>query len=156
LAKPLPGLRLHVLPPPVTWAMTFVVFLPCVIQTVIVPRFDWSFVAEDLEAVPDTIRSLVFSVLVGDNAASLYDLRRELDEQIVEWSPIEAAVAAKAKSKEGSNTAQEINASVKQESKPESNSGPKPEIKPMVKPMLKPEVKGQPARPIRVDTLRHQ
>lgn len=64
---------------------------------VIVPRFDWSFVAEDLEAVPDTIRSLVFSALVGDNAASLYDLRRELDEQILEWSPIEAPVTPRAK-----------------------------------------------------------
>src|SRR6185312_15965916 len=59
---------------------------------VIVPRFDYSFVAEDLEAVPDTIRSLVFSALVGDATASLYDLRRELDEQIIEWSPIEAPV----------------------------------------------------------------
>ncbi|MGE5184278.1 MAG: AAA family ATPase [Acidobacteriota bacterium] len=67
---------------------------------VLVPRFDWSFVAEDLAAVPDTIRSLVFSALVGDNAASLYDLRRELDEQIVEWSPIEAAARARARTKD--------------------------------------------------------
>jgi ATP-dependent Clp protease ATP-binding subunit ClpC len=67
---------------------------------VIVPRFDWSFVAEDLEAVPDTIRSLVFSGLVGDAAASLYDLRREVDEQIVEWSPLEAAARGKPKSKD--------------------------------------------------------
>ena len=58
---------------------------------VLVPRFDWSFVAEDLQAVPDTIRSLVFASLVGDAPASLYDLRREIDEQIVEWSPVEAA-----------------------------------------------------------------
>ena len=57
---------------------------------VIVPRFDWSFVAEDLAAVPDTIRALVFSTLVGDNAASLYDLRREVAEDIVEWRPIDA------------------------------------------------------------------
>jgi ATP-dependent Clp protease ATP-binding subunit ClpC len=62
------------------------------LHRVIVPRFDWSFVAEDLDAVSDTIRSLVFAALVGDNATSLYDLRRELDEQILEWSPIEAAV----------------------------------------------------------------
>ena len=65
---------------------------------VIVPRFDWSFVAEDLDAVPDTIRSLVFAALVGDNAASLYDLRRELDEQILEWSPIEAPIRTVKKS----------------------------------------------------------
>ena len=57
---------------------------------IVVPRFDWSFVTEDLAAVPDTIRSLVFAVLVGDSPASLYDLRREVDEQILVWEPIEA------------------------------------------------------------------
>jgi ATP-dependent Clp protease ATP-binding subunit ClpC len=67
---------------------------------VLVPRFDWSFVAEDLAAVPDTIRSLVFTALVGDAPASLYDLRRELDEQIVEWRPIEAALKKAGKSKD--------------------------------------------------------
>ncbi len=67
---------------------------------VLVPRFDWSFVAEDLAAVPDTIRSLVFTALVGDAPASLYDLRRELDEQIVEWRPIEAARKQAGKSKD--------------------------------------------------------
>ena len=67
---------------------------------ILVPRFDWSFVAEDLSSVPDTIRALVFSALVGDNAASLYDLRRELDEQILEWSPIEAAARAKGRAKD--------------------------------------------------------
>ena len=60
---------------------------------VIVPRFDWSFVSEDLAAVPDTIRALVFSALVGDATASLYDLRREVDEKILAWSPIEATPA---------------------------------------------------------------
>jgi ATP-dependent Clp protease ATP-binding subunit ClpC len=57
---------------------------------VIVPRFDWTFVAEDLASVPETIHALVFTTLVGDAAASLYDLRREIDEQVIEWSPIEA------------------------------------------------------------------
>ncbi len=66
---------------------------------VIVPRFDWSFVTENLAAVPETIRSLVFAALVGDNAASLYDLRREVDEQIVVWEPVEAK-AAKTKDKD--------------------------------------------------------
>jgi ATP-dependent Clp protease ATP-binding subunit ClpC len=77
---------------------------------VIVPRFDWSFVAEDLQAVPDTIRSLVFSVLVGDATASLYDLRRELDEQIVEWSPLEAAARAKGKTKDAPEPAPTLEA----------------------------------------------
>jgi ATP-dependent Clp protease ATP-binding subunit ClpC len=60
---------------------------------ILVPRFDWSFVVEDLRAVPDTVRALAFTALVGDAPASLYDLRRELDERIVEWRPIEAAAA---------------------------------------------------------------
>jgi len=64
---------------------------------VLVPRFDWSFVAEDLAAVPDTVRALVFSSLIGDSPSSLYDLRREIDEQIVEWSPLEAVARAKKK-----------------------------------------------------------
>src|SRR5690606_6839224 len=64
---------------------------------VLVPRFDWSFVAEDLAAVPDTVRSLVFASLIGDSPGSLYDLRRELDEQILAWSPIEAAAGARKK-----------------------------------------------------------
>ena len=58
---------------------------------VIVPRFDWTFVTEALDAVPDTIRSLVFAGLIGEAGAALYDVRREVDEEIVEWSPIEAA-----------------------------------------------------------------
>ncbi|MDQ3370243.1 MAG: AAA family ATPase [Myxococcota bacterium] len=64
---------------------------------VIVPRFDWSFVTEDLATVPDTIRSLVFSALIGDSPAALYDLRREVDEQILAWEPVEAAAAKQAK-----------------------------------------------------------
>ena len=58
---------------------------------VLVPRFDWSFVTEDLATVPETVRALVFAALVGDSPASLYDLRREVDEEIVEWRPIETA-----------------------------------------------------------------
>jgi ATP-dependent Clp protease ATP-binding subunit ClpC len=66
---------------------------------VILPRFDWSFVAEDLAAVPETVRALVFSALVGDAPASLYDLRREVEESIVEWSPIEAAARVKTRAR---------------------------------------------------------
>ena len=57
---------------------------------VLIPRFDWSFVTEQLATVPDTIRALVFAALIGDSPASLYDLRREIDEQIIEWRPVEA------------------------------------------------------------------
>jgi ATP-dependent Clp protease ATP-binding subunit ClpC len=57
---------------------------------VLIPRFDWSFVTEQLATVPETIRSLVFAALIGDSPAVLYDLRREVDEQIVEWRPVDA------------------------------------------------------------------
>jgi ATP-dependent Clp protease ATP-binding subunit ClpC len=66
------------------------------LHRVIVPRFDWSVVVEDLAAVPDTIRALVFASLVGDSSASLYDLRREIEEQILEWEPIEVPTRARA------------------------------------------------------------
>jgi ATP-dependent Clp protease ATP-binding subunit ClpC len=66
---------------------------------VIVPRFDWTFVTEELAAVPDTIRSLVFAALIGDSPASLYDLRREVDEQIIEWRPIDAPTQARKQDK---------------------------------------------------------
>ena len=63
---------------------------------VIVPRFDWSFVAEDLRAVPETIRALGLSALIGDKPASLYDMRRELDEEILAWSPVEVQAKIRA------------------------------------------------------------
>ncbi len=77
---------------------------------VLVPRFDWSFVAEDLAAVPDTVRSLVFSSLIGDAPSSLYDLRRELDEQIVEWSPIEAAARVRTRAAQEADPAPTLEA----------------------------------------------
>ncbi|MEO6771408.1 MAG: AAA family ATPase [Kofleriaceae bacterium] len=77
---------------------------------VLVPRFDWSFVVEDLAAVPETVRALVFTALIGDAAASLYDLRREIDEKIVEWSPIEAPVTAAKKSGEDPDPAPTLEA----------------------------------------------
>jgi ATP-dependent Clp protease ATP-binding subunit ClpC len=64
---------------------------------VLIPRFDWSFVTEQLATVPDTVRALVFAALVGDAPASLYDLRRELDEQILEWRPVEAPARSAAR-----------------------------------------------------------
>ncbi len=64
---------------------------------ILVPRFDWSFVAEDLASVPEAVRSLVFTALIGDATTSLYDLRREPLESIIDWSPIEAAEKASSK-----------------------------------------------------------
>jgi ATP-dependent Clp protease ATP-binding subunit ClpC len=77
---------------------------------VIVPRFDFTFVTESLETVPDTIRSLVFAALVGDSPASLYDLRREVEEQIIEWKPIDAPVRARKKDDSEPNPAPTLEA----------------------------------------------
>ncbi|MEO8707358.1 MAG: AAA family ATPase, partial [Kofleriaceae bacterium] len=77
---------------------------------VIVPRFDWTFVTEDLAAVPDTIRSLVFAALIGDSPASLYDLRREVDEQILEWRPLDAPTTARKKDEDAPEPAPTLEA----------------------------------------------
>ncbi len=77
---------------------------------VIVPRFDFTFVTESLETVPETIRSLVFAALVGDSPASLYDLRREVEEQIIEWKPIDAPVRARKKDEAEPNPAPTLEA----------------------------------------------
>jgi ATP-dependent Clp protease ATP-binding subunit ClpC len=69
---------------------------------VLIPRFDWTFVTEQLATVPDTIRALVFASLTGDSSASLYDLRREVDEAIVEWRPIEAPLRGAAAASDAS------------------------------------------------------
>ena len=77
---------------------------------VIVPRFDWTFVTEELSAVPDTIRSLVFAALIGDSPASLYDLRREVDEQIIEWRPIDAPTKSRKKDEDAPDPAPTLEA----------------------------------------------
>jgi ATP-dependent Clp protease ATP-binding subunit ClpC len=77
---------------------------------IVVPRFDWSFVAEDLDAVPDTIRALVFSALVGDATASLYDLRREIEESVIDWNPVEAAARLKKRGGEEADPAPTLEA----------------------------------------------
>ncbi len=77
---------------------------------VIVPRFDWTFVTEELSAVSDTIRSLVFAALVGDSPASLYDLRREVEEQIIEWRPLDAPTKARKKDEDAPEPAPTLEA----------------------------------------------
>jgi ATP-dependent Clp protease ATP-binding subunit ClpC len=80
------------------------------LHRILVPRFDWSFVAEDLEAVPDTVRALVFASLIGDAPATLYDLRREIDESVMEWSPVEAAARVTKRGEKDSDPAPTLEA----------------------------------------------
>jgi ATP-dependent Clp protease ATP-binding subunit ClpC len=54
---------------------------------VLVPRFGWRFVVEDLSIAPDVLRQAVSTMLLGESARSIYDFRAEGDEYVREWSP---------------------------------------------------------------------
>ncbi|WP_437936040.1 AAA family ATPase [Sorangium sp. So ce341] len=54
---------------------------------VMLPRFGWSVVVEDLSIAPDVLRQLVTSALLGESPRSLFDFRREGDETVRPWSP---------------------------------------------------------------------
>ncbi|WP_437741502.1 AAA family ATPase [Sorangium sp. So ce1504] len=54
---------------------------------VMLPRFGWSVVLEDLSIAPDVLRQLVTSALLGESPRSLFDFRREGDEYVRPWSP---------------------------------------------------------------------
>ncbi|WP_437754008.1 AAA family ATPase [Sorangium sp. So ce1389] len=54
---------------------------------VMLPRFGWSVILEDLSIAPDVLRQLVTSALLGESPRSLFDFRREGDEHVRAWSP---------------------------------------------------------------------
>ncbi|MEP7126030.1 MAG: AAA family ATPase [Byssovorax sp.] len=54
---------------------------------VLVPRFNWRFIVEDLSIAPEVLEHAVSTVLVGEQARSLYEFRAEGDESVREWSP---------------------------------------------------------------------
>ncbi|WP_437673214.1 AAA family ATPase [Sorangium sp. So ce131] len=54
---------------------------------VMLPRFGWSVVLEDLSIAPDVLRQLVTSGLLGESPRSLFDFRREGEEVVRPWSP---------------------------------------------------------------------
>jgi ATP-dependent Clp protease ATP-binding subunit ClpC len=58
---------------------------------VVVPRFGWSLVLEDLRIAADTLRALISTALVGESPAWIYDFRREADESIAVWHPDQLA-----------------------------------------------------------------
>jgi ATP-dependent Clp protease ATP-binding subunit ClpC len=57
----------------------------------LVPRYRWSLVLEKIEDARDVLRGLVYAALVGEDAAWIYDFRRDGDEEIVAWEPDELA-----------------------------------------------------------------
>ncbi|MCA9554571.1 MAG: ATP-dependent Clp protease ATP-binding subunit [Myxococcales bacterium] len=54
---------------------------------VMLPRFDWWFVLEDLEIAQDVLSSAVSGALAGEDARWLYEFRREGVEYVKAWRP---------------------------------------------------------------------
>ncbi len=54
---------------------------------VMLPRFDWQFVIEDLSVAPDVLRSAIATAMLGDEPKWLYDFRTDGDETVREWAP---------------------------------------------------------------------
>jgi ATP-dependent Clp protease ATP-binding subunit ClpC len=54
---------------------------------VMIPRFGWRFVLEDLSIARDVLRQAVGMVLLGEDPRSIYDFRLEGEEYVREWAP---------------------------------------------------------------------
>ncbi|MCA9690523.1 MAG: AAA family ATPase, partial [Myxococcales bacterium] len=54
---------------------------------VMLPRFGWWFVLEDIEMAADVIKQAVSNDLLGAGARSLYGFRKAVEERVVEWAP---------------------------------------------------------------------
>lgn len=54
---------------------------------VIVPRFDWWFVLEDLEMAPSVIKQAVGAQMLGEETSSLFAFRTVAQETVVPWDP---------------------------------------------------------------------
>lgn len=54
---------------------------------VVLPRFDWGLVLEDLEIAPQVLQSSVAAALAGAEARWLYEFRREGPEYVKVWDP---------------------------------------------------------------------
>ncbi len=54
---------------------------------VLLPRFGWSWVLEDLEMAPEILRQEVSAVLSGQDARWVFEFRRQGEEVVREWAP---------------------------------------------------------------------
>ncbi|MFO0564784.1 MAG: AAA family ATPase [Polyangiaceae bacterium] len=54
---------------------------------VIVPRFGWSFVLEDLGMAAEVLRQALAADLVGASARSVFDFREVKSERVLDWRP---------------------------------------------------------------------
>jgi ATP-dependent Clp protease ATP-binding subunit ClpC len=70
---------------------------------IMVPRFDWWFILEDLDSAPEVLRSAISGALLGQKPRWIYDFRHEGEEYVRAWEPsfahgIKSDGAAEAKS----------------------------------------------------------
>jgi ATP-dependent Clp protease ATP-binding subunit ClpC len=62
---------------------------------VLIPRFNWWFIVEELSIAPEVLRQLVTIALLGESPRSIYDFRMEGEEYVEAWSPrIQESAAA--------------------------------------------------------------
>ncbi len=54
---------------------------------VLLPRFGWSWMLEDLEIAPEVLRHQVSAVLAGGQARWVFEFRRQGREEVREWAP---------------------------------------------------------------------
>jgi ATP-dependent Clp protease ATP-binding subunit ClpC len=54
---------------------------------IMLPRFHWHFLLEDLDLAPEVLGNAVSTTLLGENPTWIYDYRREGSEYVREWSP---------------------------------------------------------------------
>ncbi len=54
---------------------------------IVVPRFGWRFIVEEVSIAGPVIERAVATMLAGEHASSVYDLRAEKDEYVRAWSP---------------------------------------------------------------------
>ena len=54
---------------------------------VMIPRFSWWFIVEELSIAPEVLRQLVTAALLGESQRSLYDFRMDGEEYVRAWSP---------------------------------------------------------------------
>ncbi len=59
---------------------------------IVLPRFDWWFIVEDLAIAPTVLSTAISGALIGEQAKWLYDFRREGEEYVREWTPDWAAL----------------------------------------------------------------
>ena len=54
---------------------------------VLIPRFNWWFIVEELSIAPEVLRQLVTTALLGEAPRSIYDFRMDGEEFVEPWSP---------------------------------------------------------------------